>query len=159
MQPHNHILGLVAHDDEKASLLLLQSIADQRADALVSARQSQPPDKTATIPKSFDVFLDDLHLLALHLANSLSQPMVRGKGLRKTCWRAGRSDEFIAGPLWRIQNICPGQKNPKIWRWSWILPGGGGRLAALVQRPHRSVSPRCVFVFTEKVRKEAGDAA
>lgn len=34
----NHILGLVANHNEKASLLLLEPISNERADALVSAR-------------------------------------------------------------------------------------------------------------------------
>lgn len=36
MKSHNHILGLVSDHDEKASLLLLQSISNERANALVS---------------------------------------------------------------------------------------------------------------------------
>lgn len=36
-------------------------------------------------PISDYLLVNNLHLLALHLANTLSQPMVCGKGLRKNC--------------------------------------------------------------------------
>lgn len=87
------------------------------------------------------MLFDNLHLFALHLAKTLSQPMVCGKELRKNCWL-----QTVYCGTSRIQNTLSAKKSKNLA----VELNSAGRwkpLAALVQ----NLTELLTEALTEKV--------